>query len=248
MKRMIGRNGALTGEQAPLAKGRLHQAVAQLLATQIVDGTVPVGHVYPAEVEHAEQLGVSRSVLREAFQILTAKGLVTSRPKAGTRVSERRRWSLLDPDVLGWQIQSGPSEEFLRDLFELRMVVEPQAAEMAALRRSDDQLVDMANALDTMEHQTLATEKGRAADQRFHGLLMEATHNEMIHALSSSIMAAIAWTTTIKQRVQQTPRDPMPEHRKLFEEIAARNARQAQKAMRVLIELALADMQVVLRR
>jgi DNA-binding FadR family transcriptional regulator len=233
---------------APIEVGRLNHAVAQRLATQIVSGALPVGHVFPPEVEHAEMLGISRSVLREALRILTAKGLVSSRPKAGTRINERRQWSMLDPDVLAWQIQSEPSEQFLRDLFELRMVVEPQAAEMAAARRNAGQLIDMANALDAMERYTLATEKGRAADQRFHGLLMEAAQNEMLYALSSSIMSAIAWTTATKQRVQQAPRDPMPEHRALYREIAAQNPRQAQKAMRALIELALADMQVALRR
>nr|WP_298398287.1 FadR/GntR family transcriptional regulator [Sphingobium sp.] len=233
---------------APLATGRLHHAVAQRLGTQIAGGVLPVGHVFAAEVDHAESLGVSRSVLREAFRILTAKGLVSSRPKAGTRVNERRKWSMLDPDVLAWQIQSEPSDAFLRDLFELRMMVEPQAAEMAAQRRSDEQLADMANALDAMERYTLATEKGRAADQRFHGLLMEAAQNELLYGLSSSIMSAIAWTTAAKQRVQEAPRDPMPEHRALYREIEARNPRQAQKAMRVLIELALADMEVALRR
>ncbi|SEJ23918.1 transcriptional regulator, GntR family [Sphingobium sp. AP50] len=236
------------GGIAPLMTGRLHHAVAQRIAIQIVSGTLPVGHVFAAEVDHAETLGISRSVLREAFRILTAKGLVSSKPKAGTKVNERRKWSMLDPDVLAWQIQSAPTEEFLRDLFELRMMVEPQAAEMAALRRNDGQLVDMANALDAMERYTLATEKGRAADQRFHGLLMEAACNEMLYALSSSIMSAIAWTTATKQRVQESPRDPMPEHRALYREIAAQNPRQAQKAMRTLIELALADMQIALRR
>lgn len=236
------------GDGTVLTTGRLHHAVAQRIAIQIVSGSLPVGHVFPAEVDHAETLGISRSVLREALRILTAKGLVSSRPKAGTSINDRRKWSMLDPDVLAWQIQSEPSDEFLRDLFELRMVVEPQAAEMAATRRSEGQLVDMANALDAMERHTLATEKGRAADQRFHGLLMEAAQNEMLYALSSSIMSAIAWTTATKQRVQEAPRDPMPEHRALYQEIAAQNARQAQKAMRTLIELALADMQVALRR
>src|SRR5262249_14406463 len=146
------------------------------------------------EVEHAERLGVSRSVLREAFRILTAKGMVSSRPKAGTRVNARKNWNLLDPDVLAWQIQCGASDEFLRDLFELRMVVEPQAAEMAAQRRDERQLTDMANALETMERCTLTTDKGRAADIRFHELVLEATRNELMQALSTSISTAIAST------------------------------------------------------
>lgn len=232
----------------PLVKGRLHHIVAHRLATQIIGGALPVGHVFAAEVDHADTLGISRSVLREAFRILTAKGLVSSRPKAGTKVNERHQWSMLDPDVVAWQLQSEPSEQFLRDLFELRMMVEPQAAKMAAARRRDDQLIDMANALDAMERYTLATERGRAADQRFHYLLMEAARNELLFSLSSSLMSAIAWTTAAKQRSGATPRDPMPEHRILYQEIAAQNPRQAQKAMRALIELALADMHVAIRR
>jgi len=242
-------NGSGEGsEMLPLLSGRLHHAVAQRLATQIVSGEYLEGHVFPAEVEHAEILGVSRSVLREAFRMLTAKGLVSSRPKAGTRVNERRKWNLLDPDVLSWQIQCGASDEFLRDLFELRMVVEPQAAEMAALRRDEGQLIDMANALDTMEHYTLTSPKGRAADIRFHELLMEATRNEMLLALSNSISTAIASTTAIKHGMQDSPRDPMPEHHALYAQIADRNPAKARKAMVTLIELAHADTQVALRR
>lgn len=235
-------------EGLPLPSGRLHHVVAQRLATQIVSGDIPTGQVFPAEVEHAEMLGVSRSVLREAFRMLTAKGLVSSRPKAGTRVNERRKWNLLDPDVLGWQIQCGASDEFLRDLFELRLVVEPQAAEMAALRRDDRQLADMANALDAMERFTLSTAKGRAADIRFHELLMEATRNEMLQALSNSISTAIASTTAIKQSLDGSPRDAMPEHYALYTQIAERNPRQARKAMIALIELAHADTKIALKR
>eukprot|EP00456_Euglypha_rotunda_P030754 TRINITY_DN23961_c0_g1_i1.p2 TRINITY_DN23961_c0_g1~~TRINITY_DN23961_c0_g1_i1.p2 ORF type:complete len:117 (-),score=34.01 TRINITY_DN23961_c0_g1_i1:11-361(-) len=84
------------GGIAPLMTGRLHHALAQRIAIQIVSGTLPVGHVFAAEVDHAETLGISRSVLREAFRILTAKGLVSSKPKAGTKVNERRKWSMLE--------------------------------------------------------------------------------------------------------------------------------------------------------
>lgn len=232
----------------PLPSGRLHHVVAQRLATQIVSGDAIPGQVFPPEVEHAELLGVSRSVLREAFRMLTAKGLVSSRPKAGTRINERRKWNLLDPDVLAWQIQCGASDEFLRDLFELRLMVEPQAAELAALRRDEGQLFDMANALDTMERFTLSTPKGRAADIRFHELLMEATRNEMLLALSNSISTAIASTTAIKQALDGSPRDAMPEHRALYTHIADANPKQARKAMITLIELAHADTRIALRR
>jgi DNA-binding FadR family transcriptional regulator len=220
---------------------RLQGSLAEQLAVQILRGDLPEGHLFRGEIEFSEQLGVSRSALREAFRILEAKGLVDSRPKAGTRVRPRRQWSLLDPDLLAWQFQAEPTPQFLRNLFELRMVVEPAAAALAAVRRTDAQLAEMATALDAMAWHGLATAEGRAADQRFHAIMIEGTGNEAIIALSSSIMAAIAWTTIFKQRKRALPRDPMPEHRKLHSAIAAGSPKRAERAMAELVRLALAD-------
>ncbi len=222
--------------------GRLHQEVAHRLALRIVSGEYPTGHVFAGEVAHADVLGVSRSVLREAFRLLTAKGLVSSRPKSGTCVNERRRWNLIDPEVLSWQLQCGVNDAFVRDLLELRQVVEPQAAEMAALRRDESQLLDMATALASMEVYSLQTENGRAAALRFLTLLMEATHNEMLLALSKSILTAIVSIKAVKQHDQIHPRNPMPEYRELFRHIAERAPARARRAMGRLVELAIADM------
>lgn len=228
----------------PQRSRRLHGSVAQQLAVQILRGDLPQGHLFPGEIEFSEQLGISRSALREAFRILSAKGLVTSRPKAGTRVSTRREWSLLDPDLLAWQFEAEPTLQFLRDLFELRMMVEPPAAALAAVRRSDAQVAEMARALDAMGHHGLASEEGRQADQRFHTIMLEATGNDAVIALASTIMAAIAWTTIFKQRKRALPRDPMPDHRNLYDAIAAADAARAEATMAELVRLALADTEV----
>ena len=225
---------------------RLHGSVAQQLGVRILRGELPEGHHFPGEIEFAEQLGISRSALREAFRILSAKGLVESRPKAGTHVTPRSEWSLLDPELLAWQFETEPSEKFIHDLFELRMVVEPYAAELAALRRTDAEATAMGAALDEMERFGLQTEQGRHADQRFHELVLAATHNDTILALSSSIKAAVAWTTLYKQRNLALARDPMPEHRALERAIAARDTRDARRAMEHLISLALADTEAAL--
>ena len=226
---------------------RLHGSLAQQLAVQILKGELPQGHLFPGEIEYSEQLGISRSALREAFRILAAKGLVDSRPKAGTRVNTRRQWSLLDPDLLAWQFEAEPTLQFLRDLFELRMVIEPAAATFAALRRTEAQVADMAEALDVMGEHGLASEIGRVADQRFHTVMIEAASNEAITALASTIMAAIAWTTIFKQRKRSLPRDPMPEHRALHDAIARSDAQAAEAAMRELVRLALADTEISMR-
>lgn len=225
---------------------RLRESVAQQLAVLILSGKLPEGHAFPGEVEYAAQIGISRSALREAFRILAAKGLVEGRPKAGTRVTPRRQWSLLDPDLLAWQFKAEPSLKFLRDLFELRMIVEPGAAALAATRRAPEQVRQMGDALERMAQHGLAIEAGRQADQQFHMIMLEATQNDAIVALASSIMAAIAWTTLYKQRKRALPRDPVPDHRALFEAIAQADAAAAREAMAELVKLALRDTEISL--
>jgi DNA-binding FadR family transcriptional regulator len=226
---------------------RLHDILARELGQRILSGDYPPGHLFPGEIEFSAQLDLSRSALREAFRILSAKGFVESRPKAGTRVTDAKCWNRLDPDVLAWQFASEPSRAFLRDLFELRMIVEPAAAAAAATRRTDQQVRAMADALDEMGVHGLSNEQGRVADQRFHSVVIEAARNDLLATLSSSIMAAIAWTTIFKQRRRALPRDPMPEHRALHAAIAARDSEAAREAMVVLIDLALADTEISMR-
>ncbi len=225
---------------------RLHGQLAQHYAIRILSGELPAGHVFPGEVELSEQLKISRTALREAFRILSAKGLVESRPKFGTRVAPRSQWSVLDPELLGWQFQAEPSRDFIRDLFELRAVVEPAAAALAAARCTDSQIAEMGAALDLMAQHGLSSDAGREADQRFHMLILEAAGNAMLAGLASSVTAAISWTTLLKARRSLEPRDPIDEHRDLFEAIRARDAEASRRAMLMLIDLALADTEQVL--
>jgi DNA-binding FadR family transcriptional regulator len=220
---------------------RIHRRIADQLGIDIVSGRHPPGTILPKEVQASAKLRVSRTAYREAVRILTAKGLVESRPKAGTRVSERHRWNFLDPDVLAWVFSSEPSEAFIRALFELREIVEPQAAALAALRRTSDQLARMGHALEEMIRHGLGTPEGRAADESFHQEILKAAGNEPLLSLTSSIGAAIRWTTIFKQRRRRLPRDPVPEHRRLYAAITEGNAKRATEAARELIQLALQD-------
>ena len=223
------------------ASRRIHGSIARRLGVAIVSGQHQPGDVLTNEIDASEQLNVSRSVYREAIRILAAKGLVESRPKTGTRVSAKARWQLLDPDVLAWFFESEPSEAFLRELYELRMIVEPAAAALAAQRRDDAQLERMRAALVVMQHETLASDAGRAADRDFHDTVLEATSNAPLFTLSSSIGAAVRWTTIFKQRHSELARDPMPDHWKVFDAIAAGRPDQAREAMEKLVTLALDD-------
>jgi len=236
-------DGAAAGSTSlPLkSKARLHGAIARRIGIQIVSGVYQPGDLLETEIAFSEQLHVSRSAYREAVRILSAKGLVESRPKTGTRVSPRANWRLLDPDVLAWFFESEPSPDFVSGIFELRMIVEPQAAALAAQRRGPQDVSRMRQALQEMARLTLANEAGRAADREFHDAVLDATGNAALFALSSSIGAAVRWTTIYKQRRGVPPRDPMPDHWKVFDAIAVGDAAAAHAAMQDLVKLAQDD-------
>jgi DNA-binding FadR family transcriptional regulator len=220
---------------------RIHGSIARDLGVAILTGRYAPGEILFGEIEFSEQLKVSRSAYREAIRILAAKGLVESRPKTGTRVSERGRWNVLDPEVLAWTFASEPSESLIRDLFELRMIVEPPAAALAAERRTGADLAAMGHALGEMARFGLATDEGRAADQAFHHAVLAAARNAPLIALSSSIAAAVTWTTIFKQRKRKLPRDPLPDHRRIYDAIADADPEAARAAMTELVRLALED-------
>lgn len=222
-------------------KMRIPAKVAGEIGGKIVSGRLRPGAVLEGEIEASGKRRVSRSAYREAIRILVAKGLVQSRPKIGTTVTEASHWHLLDPDVLSWIFAREPARHLLRSLFELRKLVEPEAAALASERRSLEQLNRMGAALEVMARETLHTETGRAADRDFHDILLSASGNPFLVSLSSSVTAAVTWSTMFKERTQRLRRDAVPDHIKIYEAIAARDARAARTAMAELIDLAFTD-------
>ena len=223
---------------------RIHGAIARAIGIEIVSGKRPPGFHFGGEIEASGKLGISRTAYREAMRILAAKGLIESRPKAGTKVNPRELWNVLDPDVLAWSFESEPDPDFVRGLFELRELIEPGAAALAARRRTEDHLIVMRAALDEMAQFPLETPQGQAADQRFHRTLFAATANETLAALASTIGAAVTWTTRFKTREGPLSRDPVPDHERVYDAIAAKKGGAASEAMRFLIRSALKDMKM----
>ncbi len=221
---------------------RLHGSIAADIGVSIVSGRYRPGHVLDGEVQASSRRRVSRTAYREAMRILAAKGLVHSRPRVGTRVSPIAEWHLLDPDVLAWAFSGEPGPEVLYGLFELRAIVEPAAAALAASRRSQAQLDVMRLALDAMAAHTLHVEAGRIADQEFHAALLAATGNPFIVSLTQGVTAAVTSLTEFKQRIAPLKRDPVPDHFRVFDAIAAKDAEGARTAMSELIRLAIFDM------
>jgi DNA-binding FadR family transcriptional regulator len=215
--------------------------IAGDLGAKIVSGRLTAGTTLDGEVEASGQRKVSRSAYREAVRILRAKGLVESRTKTGTRVSAIENWHLLDPDVLSWMCSRDPSPQLLISLFELRVMVEPEAAAFAAQRRTQAQLYGMIDALRVMERETLQTAKGRSADQDFHRTLLAASQNAFLATLSSSVAAAVELSTFFKQRTERLGRDAVPDHWRVYRAIEAGDPKAARNAMKQLVKLAFAD-------
>lgn len=180
--------------------------------------------------------------------MLSAKGLLVSKPKAGTRIRDRASWNLLDPEVLAWMFEGEPPAGFVRDLFHLRMIVEPAAAELAAVLRKPRHLSRMGHALELMQEHGLASTIGQAADQSFHHIILEATENELLVSLAGTIGAAVQWTTIYKHRQTRQPSDSMPQHRRLFDAIADGDPAGARDATIALILQAQEDTELSLRR
>ena len=143
-------------ERARRRSLRLHGAIARDLGVAIVSGRYKAGDILKGEIDASDRLRVSRTAYREAVRILAAKGLVESRPKVGTKVSEPDRWHLLDPDVLSWIFEVEPDVRLVKGLFELRRIIEPEAAALAAERRTEEDLEVMAAALAGMAEQALS--------------------------------------------------------------------------------------------
>lgn len=221
---------------------RLHGTVARDLGIRIVTGALAPGELLEGEIAASEQFKVSRTAYREAIRILAAKGLVHSRPKIGTQVSARADWHLLDPDVLGWMFATeDPEPALIESLFELRRIVEPDAARLAAMRRTPEQLERMRMGLAGVARHTFATEEGRSCDHEFHAALLEASHNDFVISLTNGVATAIELTTAFKQHRLPAALDALPVHLEVFDAIEAQDAQRAHDAMARLVDRGLTD-------
>src|ERR1700685_1389617 len=129
----LGRRGLKPGKSA--ARGNANDFLAAALGGEIIAGIYPPGERLPAEALLLQRFKVSRPTLREAFRVLAAKGLIVSRQKVGTSVRPKSDWNMLDHDFLAWLLGVALNDDFVDDLFQLRQMIEPQAAYLAAEAR-----------------------------------------------------------------------------------------------------------------
>ncbi|HQR98902.1 MAG: FadR/GntR family transcriptional regulator [Pseudomonadota bacterium] len=224
----------------------VHGNTVDHLGEAIVAGRYAVGASIPPEPVLCQELGVSRTVVREAVKSLIAKGLMTTGPKVGTRVLSEDHWNWFDPDVIIWQSKAGLTPEFLRDLQDLRRVVEPAAMRLAAERATAQDIAEVEAAYAGMKH---AVEEGGdyvTHDLRFHQGLLRASRNRMLVQMSKALGALLRTSFEISTRRKDGPTHSLPLHRAVLDAVIAHQPDEAERAIRVLIDGAKEDIEEVL--
>jgi GntR family transcriptional regulator, galactonate operon transcriptional repressor len=211
----------------------LHGQVAHQIGREIVSGKVREGDFLPRESEFAERFGVSRQAIREALKVLTAKGLVGSRRRTGTFVLPRSSWNLFDPDVLAWHPLERLSPSFLAAIVELRGVIEPAAAEMAAARGTPSSVAAISAALDDMRRHLSGDRDAFArADSSFHLAIFAASGNDLIDRMSVMMRPLLDASLLLQDRVRVTAdTDTIAMHEAVLRAIVERSPAKARRAM-----------------
>jgi DNA-binding FadR family transcriptional regulator len=208
--------------------------VAAEIGRRIVSGQYQPGDTLPTEPRVQDEFKVSRTAVREAIRLLSAKGLTVSRPKIGTKVRPRADWNMLDPDVLSWQIDQRPSDEFIHSLFEMREIIEPAAAARAAERALPAEVEALGAAFDGIRSRDRGSNEQIKADLAFHMIVLEASHNPMLRSVGSLIESALVISFSLGWRTVMGD-DAVFQHRDVYEAIRDHNADEAYLAMRRLL-------------
>ena len=230
------------------ANGRgLHGQLVHELGRRIAGGELdPSQPLVPEEI--GQRFGVSRTVVRETLRVLQSKGMLRARQNVGTYIRPLREWNLLDPDVIQWRLQGDQARRNMRELIELRMAVEPQAAFLAAERADEPTRARLLDAVAAMEAAATARDFDAftEADVRFHSTLFGASGNMMIEQLAMTVAAALrarAGTLAIGGGVSA---DALADHRMVAEAVARGDQQAARAAMRELLAVGTRDVETAL--
>lgn len=214
-------------------KFSLFAHVVEELGSSIVRGDIKPDAPFPSEAELGLRFKASRSVIREAVKSLAAKGLLESRTRYGIRVLPPLHWNLLDVSVLSWRFTSMPHELFFEELFEIRSMIEPRAAALAAERATDREIEAIGEALEAMGDAATEGDEAIEADLAFHRAILAAAHNPLLLQMGNLI--GIGLLTSY--RISSEPYTPMlVTHADIYEAIRSRDPAQAQKKMCLLLQ------------
>jgi DNA-binding FadR family transcriptional regulator len=214
----------------------LHGRIVHTIGRRIVSGEIRPGEQLPTPAG----MRAGRGVVREAVKVLAAKGLVVARPKTGTRVRPPEQWNMLDPDVLAWRQEGLPRGPFLGKLTEVRLLIEPGAAALAARRAGPAQLAALRAALrDMCEALDLSPpdyEAYNEADVRFHRTIVQACDNDVLEQMGAIVNTTLLVAFNAAIRVPGLPRGSLPRHQAILDAIRRHRPNRARALMRLLVQ------------
>jgi GntR family transcriptional regulator, galactonate operon transcriptional repressor len=224
--------------RAPGALRGLHGETVETLGSRIVNGYYAPGSQLPPQ-QLERELGISNTVLREAMRVLAAKGLIESRQKLGTVVKPRSSWSLLDADLLRWH-EGHEDASFLYDLAEVRFIIEPAAARLAAVRRTEQDSRHLHDALQAMIDAGTDGARVIDADLSFHRALLYAAHNELLSRMDFILESGLRARDMLVHNSTDWP-DSIPVHSAILTAVEAGDSAEAERAVLELLDQALTD-------
>lgn len=234
----------------PKVHENLHSSVTRELALQVIRADrerQPI--LFPNEAGLCRQLGVSRSILREAVKVLEDKGMVDVRPRAGTRSRPRAEWNLLDPDILSWQTELEPDAHLLRDLCEVRLAIEPIASGFAALRATAEETDEIRRCLERREERlgTMPAEEAADLDLEYQTAVVAASHNTLFQRLNGIIRGPFRAALSCTVRLPASVTLELEGHRRLYQGIRDRDPLAARTASEEIVGLAMLAVEQVIR-
>ncbi|MCL1926355.1 MAG: FadR family transcriptional regulator [Syntrophorhabdaceae bacterium] len=212
----------------PAKKVRVYEEVVAKIKEMIDKGRLKSGDQLPVERELAEVFRVSRSSVREAIRSLESQGLLESRQGDGTYIARHPVELLVNPLASVICSQKDGQEE----LFEMRRLIEPQLAFLAAERATDEEIVQMEKTLSLQKQQVLRGESGAEADKQFHYLLANAARNRFLLQIVDSNMGFFMESRDNFLQVEGRPKKSVQRHRELLDAIEVRDSEGAAQAMR----------------
>jgi DNA-binding FadR family transcriptional regulator len=227
----------------------IRASLAGRLGREIVSGVHPPGSLLPNAADMCARFKVSRTALREAYSVLTAKAMIVARPKIGTRVRPKADWNMLDPEVLSWHLQSTPTESFVAELFVLRQMIEPEAASLAAAAHSPATIERIAGAYRRMDEFRNGAGDLIGADHDFHMGILEGTGNHFLTALGGLIRTSLECTFELSwEGASKIQDDRLHQHRAILEAIREGSPELARSRMRELLRDSIDDVRQYLKQ
>jgi len=214
----------------------MRDAVVQQLAESIVRGVTPAGTTLPTENDFIRQFGVSRTVVREALKALEIMGLVHIQQGRGTLVLGREEWDMLDPAVLSLEMDGRESKRLFNDLMEVRLALECQVAEQAALRVSDEQLARMSDLLNLTRERRHLPDEYVELDVMFHEMIGQAADNRIIAAVMHVLHAPLRQHRRVSTRFPGSTEMAQRSHEQIFDRLRHRDPAGARQAMRAHLD------------